>query len=85
MVRCLEYTVTFLDNEYNDKFFPYNKRPYESLIRPFLSGGRPFRSLIDIYVRLNKDNTFTVSASGELRKLKINDFKDDPANPIIRF
>lgn len=71
--------------DYNDKFFPYNKRPYDSLIRPFLKDGRPMRSLIDICLKLNSDDTFTVSGSGEFRKLKIPNFKDDPNNPIMVF
>lgn len=71
--------------DYNDKFFPYNKRPYDSLIRPFLKDGTPMRSLIDIYLKLNSDDTFTVSGSGKLRKLKIPNFKNDPNNPVWIF
>jgi len=73
-------------DHYVKENLPFDRKPtYESLFRPFLSSGTPFRSLIDIYVRLNADNTFTVSACGELRRLKMKDFKDNPDSPIVQF
>ena len=35
---------------------------------PMLQGGRAVSSVVDIYVRLNRDNTFKISTSGKFRK-----------------
>jgi len=80
-----EYFLKTYDH-YIKENLPFDREPkYESLFRPFLSSGTPLRSLIDIYVRLNADNTFTVSTCGELRRLKIKDFKDNRDSPIVQF
>lgn len=40
-------------------------------------------SLIDIYLRLNPDRTFTLSAQGNYRSLKIKDYHINPNDPIF--
>ncbi|MGA6121757.1 hypothetical protein [Sphingobacterium sp. UDSM-2020] len=68
-----------------DYFFsnykPFTKKahmfPRESLFQPFLAGGRPLVSLIDVYLKINADKTFILSATGEGRDLKIKNYKDD--------
>ncbi|QRY57232.1 hypothetical protein [Sphingobacterium siyangense] len=40
-------------------------------------------SLIDIYLRLNPDKTFTVSTQGNYRLLKIKDYHINPNDPIF--
>lgn len=60
---------------------PFTKKahmfPRESLFQPYLAGGRPLVSLIDVYLKINADKTFILSATGEKRKLKIKNYKND--------
>jgi len=57
----------------------------ENLISPYLTAGRPLNSIIDIYVRLNSDKTFTVTGNGRERKLKLKNFTEDPNFPIALY
>ncbi len=52
------------------------------LFMPKLQSGSPKRGLIDIYVRLNPDNTITMSAIGDYRKLMIKNYIEDRNNPV---
>lgn len=62
---------------------PFTKKahmfPRESLFQPYLAGGRPLVSLIDVYLKINADKTFILSATGEQRKLKIKNYKNNDA------
>lgn len=55
------------------------------LFMPKIEGGTPRRGLVDIYVRLNPDNTITISAIGDYRKLLIKNYKKDPNNPVFEY
>ncbi|WP_293886958.1 MULTISPECIES: hypothetical protein [unclassified Sphingobacterium] len=55
------------------------------LFMPKIEGGTPRRGLIDIYIRLNPDNTITMSAVGDYRKLMIKNYKKDPNNPVFEY
>lgn len=57
----------------------------ENLISPYLTAGRPLNSIIDIYVRLNSDKTFTVTGNGRERKLKLKNFTEDPNSPLALY
>uniref|UniRef100_UPI00257C2103 hypothetical protein n=1 Tax=Sphingobacterium TaxID=28453 RepID=UPI00257C2103 len=57
----------------------------KGLFLPYRSGGTPFTSIIEIFVRLNPDKTFSVSGSGRERKLRIKDYKEDPNDPLLIF
>lgn len=57
----------------------------KGLFLPYRSGGTPFTSIIEIFVRLNPDRTFSVSGSGRERKLRIKDYKEDPNDPLQLF
>lgn len=67
--------ANFLKNE----IFP------EKLFTPYRMGGVATRGLLDIYVRLNHDNTFTVSGRGEARKMVIKNYRKDPDIPLSLF
>lgn len=54
----------------------------KGLVLPKMQNGERV-GLIDIFIRLNPDRKFTVSAQGNDRDLKIKDFKDDPDNPLF--
>ncbi|WP_324755607.1 hypothetical protein [Sphingobacterium thalpophilum] len=54
----------------------------KGLFLPYLSGGTPLTSIIEIFVRLNPDRTFSVSGSGRERKLRMKDYKEDPNAPL---
>lgn len=56
---------------------------YQDFFKPYRFSGRVMRSFADIYVRLNPDGTFTVSATGACRKFKIKNYKEDPNNPMF--
>jgi hypothetical protein len=55
------------------------------LFLPYRSGGTPLTSVIEIFVRLNPDKTFTVNGSGRERKLRIKDYKGNPNDPLQVF
>uniref|UniRef100_UPI0028A7F23C hypothetical protein n=1 Tax=Sphingobacterium athyrii TaxID=2152717 RepID=UPI0028A7F23C len=57
----------------------------KGLFLPYLSGGRPFTSIIEIFVRLNPDKTFTVNGSGRERKLRIKGYEGGPNDPLQVF
>lgn len=59
--------------------------PQRHLFLPYRSGGRPFTSIIEIFVRLNPDKTFTVNGSGRERKLRIKDYEGGPNDPLQVF
>lgn len=52
------------------------------LYRPYLKSVQR-RGLIDIFVQLNKDRTFSISGTGEARVFQLKNFTDDPKNPIF--
>ena len=54
----------------------------KGLVLPKMQNGERV-GLIDFFLRLNPDRTFTVSAQGNDRDLKIKDFKNDPDNPLF--
>lgn len=54
----------------------------KGLFLPYLSGGTSFTSIIEIFVRLNPDRTFSISGSGRERKLRIKEYKEDPNTPL---
>lgn len=54
----------------------------KGLVLPKMQNGERV-GLIDIFIRLNPDRTFTVSAQGNDRDLKIKEFKNDPDNPLF--
>ncbi|PUV25099.1 hypothetical protein [Sphingobacterium athyrii] len=54
----------------------------KGLVLPKMQNGERV-GLIDFFIRLNPDRTFTVSAQGNDRDLKIKDFKNDPDNPLF--
>ncbi|MCS3557609.1 MULTISPECIES: hypothetical protein [unclassified Sphingobacterium] len=62
------------------KNFP--NRNVKWLFKPRVSNTQR-TSLIDIYLRLNPDKTFTFSAEGSYRRLKIKDYQEDPNDPIF--
>jgi len=62
------------------KNFP--NRNVKWLFKPRISNTQR-TSLIDIYLRLNPDKTFTLSAEGNYRRLKIKDYQEDPNDPIF--
>ncbi|WP_294347380.1 hypothetical protein [uncultured Sphingobacterium sp.] len=73
-----------------DNYQDYNQENKANLTRkglflPYRSGGIPFTSIIEIFVRLNSDRTFSVSGSGRERKLRIKDYKEDPNDPLMLF
>jgi len=71
-----------------DNYQDYNQENKANLNRkglflPYRSGGTPFTSIIEIFVRLNPDRTFSVSGSGRERKLRIKDYKEDSNDPLL--
>lgn len=47
---------------------------------------RPWRGVIELFVRLNPDNTFTVSVTDVGRSdMKLKNYKQDPKKPIFYF
>ncbi|QQD13966.1 hypothetical protein [Sphingobacterium sp. UDSM-2020] len=62
------------------KNFP--NRNVKWLFKPRVSNTQR-TSLIDIYLRLNPDKTFTLSAEGNYRRLKIKDYQEAPYDPIF--
>ncbi len=62
------------------KNFP--NRNVKWLFKPRVSNTQR-TSLIDIYLRLNPDKTFTLSAEGNYRRLKIKDYQETPYDPIF--
>lgn len=54
----------------------------KGLVLPKMQNGERV-GLIDIFIRINPNRTFTVSAQGNDRDLKIKDFKNDPDNPLF--
>lgn len=75
-----EYFLSTYDYYMKDILTRINFR--EKLYLPYLQNGQR-RGLIDIFVRLNPDKTFTIAATGEGRKLKLKNYQDDPNNPIF--
>jgi len=76
----------FLDNYayYVENVFGKTRQlSRESLIKPALLNGRPFRALIDIYVRLNPDNTISISSNGIERRLRIKNYKENKDEPLL--
>ncbi|MGJ1322436.1 hypothetical protein ACR780_07095 [Sphingobacterium faecium] len=74
------YTYFFKNYEYFNKNILNSDKIniYSGLIIPYTKGGRPFQSIIDVYIRANADKTFTISANGRERKLKIKKYvKED--------
>lgn len=68
--------------EFNSKL-PKERYPAtKGLVMPKMQNGERV-GLIDFFIRLNPDRTFTVSAQGNDRDLKIKDFKNDPDNPLF--
>ena len=55
----------------------------KSLLLPAMLNGRPIRSLIDIYVRLNPNNTISISSNGIQRRLRIKNYQEKEGEPLI--
>lgn len=60
----------------------YQNRNEKWLFKPRISNTQR-SSLIDIYLRLNPDKTFTLTADGNYRTLKIKDYQQTPGDPIF--
>lgn len=60
----------------------FQNRNEKWLFKPRISNTQR-TSLIDIYLRLNPDKTFTFSAQGNYRRLKIKDYHKNPNDPIF--
>ncbi|MEZ0454789.1 hypothetical protein ABTW24_24585 [Sphingobacterium thalpophilum] len=68
--------------EFNSRL-PKERYPAtKGLVLPKMQNGERI-GLIEFFIRLNPDRTFTVSAQGNDRELKIKDFKNDPENPLF--
>jgi len=70
-----------------DKKLRYNERrnSYNGIIIPLTKDGRPYVSLVDVYLKLNTDLTFTVSISARERKLKVKEYKKRPYDAMFSF
>ncbi len=55
----------------------------KSLLLPAMLNGRPIRSLIDMYVRLNPNNTISISSNGIQRRLRIKNYQEKVNEPLI--
>ncbi len=55
----------------------------KSLLLPAMLNGRPIRSLIDMYVRLNPNNTISISSNGIQRRLRIKNYQEKVKEPLI--
>jgi len=78
----------FLDNYayYVENVFGKTTRSsHKSLILPAILSGKSYRALIDIYVRLNPNNTISIPSNGVQRILRIKNYKDNEAEPLIWF
>lgn len=76
----------------NDPFYDFVFEPdkhhskymiFQRFFNPYINAGSHRKSIADIFVRLNADNTFTVSVSGLGRKLKIKKYTDNPRDPLF--
>lgn len=76
------YTYFLETYDYYIKNVLTKRNFFARLYRPRQQNG-PQRGLIDIFVRLNKDRTFTVSGTGVSRMFQLKNFTDDPDNPIF--
>jgi len=81
--NLFSYFFKNLDTYIKTAFNSSKEYSSETFIRPYMHGGRPWDTLIDIYIHLNPDATFTMTSRGRQRKLRIKDFKDNPSSPLV--
>jgi len=77
---------TYLFDHYEDYIRTDQvSKKHEELFLPYRSGGVPYTSIIEIFVRLNPNKAFTVNGNGRERKLQIESYKEDPNDPLQIF
>lgn len=65
--------VTGEQSEYAESVKRGIESQHDSWI-PYTKDGIPYRSLVDIYVRINSNGSFTVAETGRVRNVKITDY-----------